>query len=65
MGEYYSAKEAAAVLQLKYTTLLSRARRGEYRFVKIGWAILFPKKHIDEKAAKDGSANENMETATR
>jgi len=48
--EYYSAKEAAEILGLKYPTLLSRARKGRITAVKVGWSVLFPKKEIDEYA---------------
>lgn len=55
--EYYTAKEAASILGLKYHTLLARAKRGRYPFIKIGWAMLFPKWEVD-KHANNGPVEE-------
>lgn len=60
MSEYYTAREAAAVLQLKYHTFLARAHAGKYEFEKVGWAILFLKSSID-KAAKNDPSSEAVE----
>ena len=48
MSEFYTAKEASTLLGLEYATFLARAHAGKYKFIKIGWAIVFPKKEIDK-----------------
>lgn len=65
MNEYYTAKQAAAVLGLKYHTLLARAHAGRYSFVKIGWAILFPKNKIDEEAVGNAATSKIVERSAR
>ena len=56
MEEYYTAREAAEMLGLKYHTFMARVRKGQYNRVKAGWAVLFPKrdidKHVDIKAVE-------------
>lgn len=49
---YYTAKEAADILNMNYHTLLSRARKGTFPCERIGWAVLFRKDDIDA-AARD------------
>lgn len=69
MGEYYSAKEAAKVLQLNYHTLLARVRgnpdKYKYKVMRVGWEVLFLKSDIDARAAKDDITSEAMEEAAR
>lgn len=69
MGEYYSAKEAAEVLQLNYHTLLARVRgnpdKHKYKVMRVGWEVLFLKSDIDARAARDDTASETMEAAAR
>lgn len=69
MGEYYSAKEAAKVLQLNYHTLLARVRdnpgKYKYKVMRVGWEVLFLKSDIDARAARNDTASETMEAAAR
>lgn len=64
MGHWYTAKEAAALLNLNYHTLLARARRGKYDAEKFGWSVMFPKSTID-KAAKNASSSQAVEKTAR
>ncbi len=66
--QFYTAKEAAALLGLKYHTLLARAHKSptKYPHEKIGWALVFHKNEIDKRAAKaNASASKTMAGTTR
>lgn len=47
MDEYLTAKEAAAALGLKYSTLLARIRKKKIRAVKKGWSLFIHKDEIE------------------
>lgn len=64
MPEYYTAKEAAAVLGIKYTTLVSQVHAGRYKSRKFKSLLLLNKKEID-KAAKDAASSKTMDETTR
>lgn len=57
MDQYYTAREAACVLGLKYHTFLLHVRKGIYTSDnKAGELVmLFSKNKIDEKAAANAS----------
>jgi len=57
VSEYYTAKEAADVLGLKYTTLIARAKSGKLPWIGKKHARLFPKEEI-HKYADDRSVGE-------
>ena len=60
MEEYYTAKEAAEKLGLRYHTFLARVHRGLYTNHRIGWMLLFNKKEIDGHAT-----NRHLAKSTR
>ena len=45
--EFYTTKEAAALLGVPYFTLVRRAQRGSIEAHKIGWIWVFPKEVVD------------------
>lgn len=51
--EYISAREAAALMGLKYHTLLSRIRRGKIEAKRIGWAVLIRREDATTGALKN------------
>ena len=63
---FYTAREAAELLGLKYHTLLARAHKkpGKYPHEKIGWAMVFHKEAID-KAVKNATTRKAVAGAAR
>lgn len=51
MEQYYTAREAAARLGLKYHTFLLHVRGGKYTYVWFGRSMAFEKQYIDQLVA--------------
>lgn len=64
MSEYYSAREAAAVLKLRYHTFMYRAHKGWYKFEKVDRTMLFSREDINEKAGINASASKALGKTT-
>lgn len=47
LDDYYTPKEAAKILGLKYPTLMARIRKGKILHQRIGWSVLIPKSEVD------------------
>lgn len=59
----YTAKQAAAILGLKYTTFMARANAGVYKIERYGWSVMFNKQEIDKAAEHDNASEDLGQTA--
>ena len=62
LSDYYTAKEAASIVGLKYHTFIYQAHHGRYKYIRWGRIVLFPKNEID-KAAKNATSSQDMESS--
>jgi excisionase family DNA binding protein len=48
MEDYFTPKEAAEALGIRYPTLIARIRAGKIKAIKKGWALFIHKSEIEK-----------------